>query len=93
MKTNRLTKGERTVLEKLASNQDGIELVESIPGGWWLEEEKIDSRIGLSLLRKVLISEQQYTDENFRRYSINEWGRNALLANNLISRIYHAQGM
>jgi len=73
-----LTKGERTILEKLATDPEILELVEAIPGGWWIEEEKFDGRICWSLLRKVLISEHQYSDENFKRYYINEWGRNAL---------------
>jgi hypothetical protein len=81
-----LTKGERTVLEKLATDPEVLELVEAIPGGWWLEEERIDGRIGWSLLRKVLISEHQYSDENFKRYYINEWGRNALLSNKTSTR-------
>lgn len=81
-----LTKGERTVLEKLAANPEILELVEAIPGGWWIEEEKIDGRVCWSLLRKVLISEHQYSNENFRRYYINEWGRNVLLSNTACSR-------
>jgi hypothetical protein len=76
-----LTKGERHVLEKLATDLEVLELVEAIPGGWWIEEDRIDGRICWSLLRKVLISEHQYSDENFKRYYINEWGRNALLSN------------
>jgi len=73
-----LTKGERTVLEKMAQ---GVELVESIPGGWYLDEDRVAGRICWSLLRKVFISEQQYSDINFKRYYIKEWGRNALLSN------------
>lgn len=82
-----LTKGERSVLEKLAIDPQVIELVQAIPGGWWIELDEIDGRICWSLMRKVLISEHQYSAENFKRYYINEWGRNALLSNTACTRL------
>jgi hypothetical protein len=60
----KLTKGERVILEKLATDPEIMELVESIPGGWWVEDERVSGRICWSLLRKVLISEHQYSIES-----------------------------
>lgn len=73
-----LTKGERFILEKLEKDSEYSELVESIPGGWWIGEDEVSGRVCWSLLRKVLISEYQYSGDNFKRYHINEWGRKSL---------------
>lgn len=64
--------------EVLKSMLAGEELVQSLPGGWWLEDRQIDGRVGWSLLRKVFISEVQGSSPNFIRYYINEWGRDAI---------------
>lgn len=71
-----LTKGERKALEKMVR---GEELVQAVPGGWWFDNHQISGRIGWSLLRKVFISEIDTDNENYRRYHINEWGRDALV--------------
>lgn len=90
-----LTKGERRVLQSLADDEY-CELVQAIPGGWWLSStkegsdfeypgEKIGGRIGWSLIRKILISQDQYSDDSYRIYSINESGRQALADPDFIS--------
>lgn len=66
-----LTKSETKILSAM---NNGAELVESIPGGWWLEDNRVSGRVCWSLLRKVLISQEQYSSENFRRYRINSDG-------------------
>lgn len=78
-----LTKGEFSVLEKMAS---GEELVQSTPGGWWLDSSQVDGRIGWSLLRKILISEIDSNDLRFIRYYLNETGRNEWLSNKACTR-------
>lgn len=66
-----LTKGIHNVLERMAK---GEELVEAIPGGWWLGNTCIDGRIGWSLLRNTFISETQGSSSVCIYYHINELG-------------------
>jgi len=47
-------------------------------GVWWCGEEKTHGKIAKQLLQFVLISEDQYSSEDVRRYHINEWGRRVL---------------
>jgi hypothetical protein len=83
-----LTAGERAVLEKLAdldeleqSHKDGpgLELVQSIPGGWWQGCNRIDGRIGWSLIRNVYISVAgSFDKDTYIIYRINCRGLEAL---------------
>lgn len=72
-----LTPRQRYVLEQMA---EGQELTEAIPGGWWLEEERIGGQVGWALLRMSLISQDKYTSDGYHIYVINEWGRKAIKA-------------
>lgn len=67
-----LTSGQRMVLERLAS---GDALYEFIPGGWWIESDPIDGRIGWGLLRLMALHDESYVAEGHHIYTINEIGR------------------
>lgn len=81
-----LTDGEIKVLRRMENEE---ELVQSIPGGWYIDSDRVHGRIGWSLLRKVLISEVESGNEKFIRYYINEWGKNSLKIYNLIHQDRH----
>lgn len=74
-----MTEGQAGLLEKMIAAGDEEQLTESIPGGWWLDTEKIDGRICWGLIRQVYISEiSGLSSESYKMYYVNEWGRNAL---------------
>lgn len=77
-----LTRGERHVLEKLSKEGD---LVQEQPGGWWCGDEKISGKIGWSLLRKCLITEDSYS--GLVHYRINEYGIAALADPSYVSPV------
>ena len=72
---NILTKGEKQVLQRLAA---GEELDEFIPGGWWIDLDQIDGRIGWNLLRKMALHQETYCGADHHIYTINETGRKLL---------------
>lgn len=66
-----LTKGEKMVLDEMSKD---VELVQAIPGGWWLGNDRISGRIGWSLLRKMLVREYSDSTEEMRRYYLPRTG-------------------
>lgn len=71
-----MTKGERRILQAL-ENDSNKELEEFVPGGWWIDTDRIDGRIGKSLLRKCFIK-VVYEGKDCWAYKITEWGQEAL---------------
>ena len=51
------------------------ELIQSVPGGWWLGSEQISGRIGMALLRDCLISQEDGSREGYWIYTLNSDGR------------------
>jgi hypothetical protein len=72
----KLSSSQRDVLTSMRDLD--IELTESIPGGWWLENRRIDGRIGTALLRKVYITASSCGGDSIINYHINSDGRTAL---------------
>lgn len=70
-----LTKGEEDVLKALAA---GEELECFVPGGWWIDTNQVGGRIGMSLLRKMALHEEQFGSDSHRIYTINETGQELL---------------
>lgn len=82
-----LTPRVREILIRMRNRTDteeyeDAELVEFIPGGWWIGDEKVHGRVGWFLLRHCLISSDDFTlSGGYRRachYHINEEGRKVL---------------
>ncbi len=81
----KLTKGELRVLKLMEFGEapgadehvDG-ELVHEVPGGWYVDLEKISPKIGWALVRKVLVRATTAWKDNPMRYVLNEEGRAAL---------------
>ena len=84
----KLTKRQREILEGLRYAQDhpleddAPDLVEEA-GQWWFGFEQTNGKLGLFLLRNVLISpvdSEPYESGHgvVRRYEINSWGRRVL---------------
>lgn len=71
-----LTKSQRAILEAIKSGKS--ELVNSIPGGWWIDGERVSGKACHALVRKVLISVSYGDIMSYCAYQINEWGRSAL---------------
>lgn len=57
-------------------HDDEGELVWEKRGGWWLGNDQVDGRIGLALVRAMLVSQSQDSKVGeFERYHINSCGR------------------
>ena len=73
----RLTNGERNALDLL---EDGAELTQAIPGGWWIGIHQLGGQIGWSLLRKALVREVHSSpQEDYFIYEINDRGSHILI--------------
>lgn len=73
----RITDGEANVLHQLSG---GKELVQSIPGGWWIDHHQVSGKVCWNLLRKILIRETHsaLTEDYFVYEICEERGRAAL---------------
>jgi len=76
----KLTRGQKFVLTRMMANKDdesGELVYES--GSCYLGYDRIDSRIFFGLLRKMAISQDQYSEiGELERYTINETGEQLL---------------
>lgn len=72
----KLTRVQRRVLTIM--RDDDQELVYSRGGGWWLDLERTNGKLGLGLLRLMLISPDSWASDDYQCYWINESGRRAL---------------
>lgn len=76
MKRNKyLTPGMHDILTRLAT---GIELDEFVPGGWWVENDRVSAKNCWQLLRLCVISEDGFAGKDCRHYLINSDGRRLL---------------
>ena len=72
----RLTKRQREVLTVM--RETGEELVYEPGGGWWFGEGRTNGKLGIRLLRLMLIALTQDSHDAFQMFVINEAGRRAL---------------
>jgi hypothetical protein len=67
----KLTKGQRTILEALATGRELTHYKDG--GGWWLGNHQVNQRTCWSLKRKLLIKA-----DDWGYCHITDWGRRAL---------------
>lgn len=87
MKPSFLKPAMRKILERIATRE---ELVQSIPGGWWIENDQVHAPSCFNLLRLCLIHQEAGSDDSFIRYTINEDGVALLKDPTYIPRIVTA---
>lgn len=76
--TNWLKPNQLTILRRLADNEhkEEGELTHAIPGGWWIENDRVRGQDCVALLRLCLLHEEDVNqDGTYFIYTINEEGR------------------
>lgn len=70
MKLGRVT---REVLREMIDrfDEEEGELVQSVPGGWWLDNRRVSGKIGWFLLQACLIREVRGGSDDYRVYVVH----------------------
>ena len=74
----RVSPGERDLLRRIIEaedSEDGDDLVEATPGGWWLGSSQVSGKVCWRLLRHVLIRREDFASAGMQHWSVNETGR------------------
>lgn len=71
----KLSKRQREVLQIM---NDGGDLVCEKGNGWYIDDDRINGKLPMTLLRHFAISEGQFSNDKIQHYNINETGRHSL---------------
>ena len=77
IKTRKLKKREAEILRAL-SKDDGTDLVYNKGGGWWIGNDQTTGTVANSLIRHCAITLEDFGNDDYRSYRINETGMHIL---------------